>query len=172
MTNGEAPEGAARQAITEEQGIHKQWYEDAEKVENLDQLMGFLKHLLEDYQHDYGTICHALSAGAVATCWAMDRVGGGITGFQAGCVMWGFIGGWNQQYRDKPLRFVNFENMLYPQYADKFSTEMSAETWKWLQDQAAKNLETEREVHPNVWDHWQSIVNGGVPFGWTAEAKP
>src|SRR5690349_20327046 len=70
--------------ITEESGEHKQWYVDAHAPEmTLETLPEFLRHLTEDYHHDYGTICHALAAGAIATAYAMDRSPqGGITGFQ------------------------------------------------------------------------------------------
>lgn len=42
-----------RKQITEEMGIHKEWYKEAHKVK-MDNLMDFINHLLNDYWHDYG----------------------------------------------------------------------------------------------------------------------
>lgn len=73
--------------ITEEDKVHENWYKEAKDMD-MQKLPQFVNGLLEDYEHDYGTICHALSAAAVATMWAMNRDErqGGITGFQASCI--------------------------------------------------------------------------------------
>lgn len=84
--------------------------------------------------------------------------------------MWGFITGWDSSKKDKPLRLQDYSNMLFPQYADSF-TEISKETWEWLQGQAQKNIDEGRDVHPNVAAHWQSIVNGVVPFGYKVSSS-
>ena len=39
--------------------------------------------------------------------------------------------------------------------------------WRWLQDEAKKKLEGTTSAHPEVLAHWQSIVDGRVPFGFT-----
>ena len=64
-----------QQIINEEMNIQKGWYENAENM-TMDNLPEFLRHLSEDYRHDYGTICHALSAGSLATIHAMNRAPG------------------------------------------------------------------------------------------------
>jgi hypothetical protein len=165
------------ESITEEMKVHEQWYIDAGKV-TLETLPEFLRHLTEDYKHDYGTICRAIAAGAVATAWAIDHSSvGGITGFQAGAVMWEFITHWMSEYKDKPLKLVNYENMLFPQYEDKFDTTISPDTWQYLQKEARRMLDNKPEkegvyevdhsqAHPAVRKHWQSIVDGKVPFGY------
>lgn len=51
-----------RLEITEEMNIHEEWYADAEN-QTMDTLLPFLNHLMNDYNHDYGTIVHALIAG-------------------------------------------------------------------------------------------------------------
>ena len=48
-----------KQQITEEQNVHKEWYEQS-KTQTLETLPEFLRHLTEDFSHDYGTICHAI----------------------------------------------------------------------------------------------------------------
>lgn len=142
------------------------WYEQAAaKDMTIDTLPAFLKELAE-FKHDYNTICYVLAAGATATAWALNRTpNGGITGFQAGAVMWEFLKAWN--HIEAPARLLQTKDMLYPQNSDKFNT-ICTETWEWLQAEAKKKLEEARELaHPNVVAHWQSIRDGHIPFGFT-----
>jgi hypothetical protein len=151
--------------VTEESGTHKQWYEDAKK-QTVETLPEFIRHLTEDYQHDYGTICHACAAAAVAACCAVDHSKqGGITGFQAGAIMWEFIRAWDG--RESPLRLVDYGHMLYPQHASDFRPlSIPPKVWEWLQAEATKHLANDGErAHPDVVAHWQSIVAGIPPFG-------
>lgn len=157
------------QAITEADGVHLQWYEDA-KQQTAETLPEFIRHLLEDYTHDYGTICHATAAAAVGAASAIEHSPqGGITGLQGEVVMWAFMEHWNGIKR--PARLLRYENLLYPQFAHTF-TSVSVDTWKWAQEEARRLLDedqskSERELRavPRVRDHWRSIVNGVVPFG-------
>lgn len=126
----------------------------------------FIAKLTQDYQHDYGTICHAASAAAIGAAWAVDKgPQGGITGFQAGAIMWGFISHW-MSYEGQPLRLVNFHDMLYPQHADRFEKTISPETHSYLVEQAKKMLDERGLAHPDVVAHWERIAAGGVPFGY------
>jgi hypothetical protein len=155
-----------KQLITEESGVHRDWFVEA-KSQTLETLPKFLRKLTEEYGHDYGTICHAISAAAVGAAWAVERSpAGGITGFQSGCVMWGFITEWLGE--KGPQRLVNYNNLLYPQYADSF-TSISADTWAYVQAQAKEHLSNERSAHENVAAHWRSIDAGVVPFGLTVK---
>jgi hypothetical protein len=156
-----------KKAITEDSGEHKQWYEDA-KGQTLATLPEFLRHLSEDYGHDYGTICHAVSASAIAAASALNASPcGGITGFQAGCVMWSFIQHW--MHLEGAMKLVEYDNMLYPQYAHKFAPTISKEIFASLQKQAREKLAKADGAHPNVLAHWQRIVDGEVPFGYEIE---
>lgn len=156
------------EAITEEQGIHKAWYDEA-KAMTAEKFPEFFRKLTEDFDHDYGTICHAIAAAAVGVANAVNRSpAGGITGFQVGAVMWEFIRVW--QGIDGPVRLVQYDDLLFPQMAHKF-TAISAETWKHIQDKARENLRGSNEfAHPDVIAHWKSIAAGQVPFGLTIEA--
>lgn len=157
----------SKKQITEEMGIQKEWYKKAKNM-NTEELPEFIRELTEDYSHDYGTICHAIAAGAVATAWAINNTPtGGITGFQAGAIMWEFIREW-MSYDKKPMRLIDYGDMLYPQYEDKFK-KISEDTWIWLQEQAERNLKENSNSHPNVVAHWQSIVDGNIPFGFEIE---
>ena len=159
-----------KQIITEEMGLHKEWFVQA-KDQTVETLPEFLRHLSEDYQHDYGTMCHAVSAASIATAWAMNsQPGFGLTGFQAGFVMWGFIQHWTKSHNKTGLRLVDWDDMLYPQYEDKFQKTISPETWEALQKEALKLLEENREseFEPaiRVRNHWRSIAAGNIPFGY------
>jgi len=150
-------------AITEKMGYQKRWYKAARKM-TVKQLPRFIRHLTQDYDHDYGTICHAVAAASIAAARAVDHSEqGGITGFQASCIMWEFIQRW-MSYEDQPLSLLQYNNMLYPQYKEKFTC-ITTHTWKWLQEQSAKNLKDKIEAHPDVIKHWESIVSGKIPFG-------
>ena len=153
------------------QGILKEW-EEQSSVMTLEKLPEFLNHLLNDYQHGYGTICHAIAIGSVATAWAMDKDDqGGITGFQGSAVMFEFMKKWDIGLKNVPFKLVNFENMLYPQYYDKFQKTITRSTWEYLQTKAKQNLDERGMVHPDVKKHWEEIVDGIVPFGYIVTEK-
>lgn len=156
--------------ITEESGVHKEWYNRARNMKTQEQLTVFMEEL-QSLGHDYGTICHALAASALAASWVMNASPhGGITGFQAGAVLWEFIRHWDGK-EDHPMRLVDFETMLYPQSRDKYRT-ISRETWAWLQRQAESKLKDTPEAHPNVKRHWKSIaMDGIIPFGYSLESE-
>lgn len=154
-----------KQQIKEEDNIHKEWYERAGS-QTLETLPEFLRHLTEDYEHDYGTICHSVAASAIAAAYAVNNhPKGGITGFQAGAVMWEFIRNWNYKSNKAGLRIVDYDNLLYPQYEDKFENTISQYQWNKLQEQAKLKLIDSPDAAERVLAHWQSIVAGNIPFG-------
>ena len=119
----------SKQITEADTDIIEKWYTDATS-QTLETLPAFLKEIM-NYQHDYGTICKALGAGSVATAWAMNKhPQADITGFQAGAVMWEFIVNWSSSYKDKPLKLINYEKMLYPQYSNNFEKTISQSTIK------------------------------------------
>ena len=228
---------ALSEGTEEFKAIQKEWQKKAKKA-TIATLPAFLTELTEKYQHDYGTICHAVSIAAVAAAWAVNAAPtGGITGFQAGAVMWGFVREWNCSSNKTGMRLVDYDNFLYPQYADKFQKVLSKDIWENIQKEAqaqiskadtsyAEYLEKleqhkvdiaafvakypdydERREHydplgmgtgeqhaaeklkrdsgfefapqepycpvnsaSSVYQHWLSIVNGAIPFGYILEA--
>jgi len=153
-----------RQSINEEMKIQDEWYATAKNIKYKD-LFKFINRLMKKYNHDYGTICHALAAGAVATVNAMNRTEqGGITGFQASGVMWEFL----EHFMGikPPVKIVQYKNMLYPNYEKQFEKIIIKETFEYLQKEAEKLLIENESAHIEVKKHWQSIINGVVPFGY------
>ena len=124
-----------------------------------------------DYPHDYGSVCVAVAACALAGVYAANKTPqGGITGFQAGFVMWEFVRQLNYIGNKCGLRMIDYDNMLFPQYGYKFEKTISSDTWKLLQEEAKRRLEEDLTyVHPNVINHWKSIVDGVVPFEYKIE---
>lgn len=159
--------------VTEEMRPEKDWFGEA-KGQTLETLPAFINHIMGDYEHDYGTVCHAVAACALAAAYAANNSeNGGITGFQASFVMWDFIRQWEKPNNKTALRLVDYDEMLYPQYAFKFERTISPDVWALLQNEAVKklgaaaNLADGHEVHGAVVDHWKSIAGGKVPFGYT-----
>jgi hypothetical protein len=145
------------------------WYKERPKTPG--ELQRFVRELLTEYKHDYGTICHALAAAAVAAARTVDADPdqGGITGFQASAVMWEFVKNWTG--KTGPFRLVDFSDMLYPKRGYKFNRSITAAEWEWLQSKAKEQLaEMGYEPTGDVTAHLRSIVNGIVPFGYTVEA--
>ena len=145
------------------QDIKSEWFKKAHNIKSVEELVKFIDHLLNDYEHDYGTVVRAISAMTFATA-CMGATIEGITGFQAGFVMWDFIKLWEYPDNKTGMRLVNYDNMLYPQYDEYFSKVISKATWEELQAEAKKNLE-EGAGADKVQEHWQSIIDGVVPFG-------
>lgn len=150
----------------------RELYKEAKK-QTPDTIGGFVKHAMCDYPHDYGSVCVAVAACAIAGVYAADNTPqGGITGYQAGFVMWEFIRQLNYRGNKCGLRMIDYDNMLFPQYADKFEKTISSDTWKLLQEEAKKKIEEDSAfADPAVINHWKSIVDGVVPFGYKIEGE-
>lgn len=135
----------------------------------------FIANMMDDPLIDYGSVCLALGYAAAAAAWAANRhpTNGGITGFQSGFVMWEFLREWQPSMIGKSgTRILNYDDMLYPQYAEKFDKTISAECWTKLQELAAEKLEAAKNdeyVAASVVNHWKSVVEGHVPFGYTVK---
>ena len=161
-----------KKVITEEDNKAdiEEWYTDAGK-QTFETLPEFIRHVMNDYEHDYGTVCHAIAACAIATAWAcneMDGARGGITGFQAGAVMWQFIRRWSYKDNKCGLRIINYDNLLYPQYESYFGKTIGTRVWNDVQKQAKENLAIiDPFTSKRVVEHWRSIAAGNVPFGLT-----
>lgn len=159
-----------KQPINEsnDRAIIDKWYDDARgmKLENLQQ---WITDNMEKYKHDYGTIVHFIAACSLATFNALASEAG-ISGFQAGAVMWQIIRGIEFRNNKTGLRIINYDDMLFPQYEDKFTKRtISKKMFETMQEEAKKKLEESGTAHENVIAHWKSIVAGQVPFGYSLE---
>lgn len=153
--------------------VYRAWKKEAEDIKDIFALCKFLEHLMQDYEHDYGTIVHAMEAGMLATYHMMQASPqGGITGFQASCLGWVMV----RKFMGRgagPLRLVSAEDILYPQYEYRFNT-IPSEWATWLKEEAAKRLkenEGQDNVHTEVLEHWKNLAAGELPFGITVQPK-
>ena len=143
--------------------------EKAKQVKTKEQLDNLLEEIINGKEPlDYGKIVYAMSAAMIAASEYINNSNvGGITGFQACFVGWEMVREFLVVGENKTaVRLVNFDHMLYPQYKDDFQKTISKDTWKSLQKEAKKLLKSREHAHPKVVKHWQSIVNGKVPFGY------
>jgi hypothetical protein len=133
-----------------------------------DEIQQYLASLL-NREHNYNTIATAFVAGLSMCMKAMDKhKNGGITGFQASWIVNQFF--MREQNVEGPAKFLKYSEMLYPQYEKKF-TVLDKDVWEWLQSEAKKRLKRSPTAHDNVINHWRSIVEGEVPFGFTVALK-
>lgn len=128
--------------------------------------LGKLIDEIGSYNHDYGTIVYGCMAAMKAAFNVVNNSpNGGITGFQAGCLGWECVREFMMV--DGPLRLIDYSNMLYPQYADSFQSTITRECWAKVQEKAGERLKVQPHANPTVVAHWQSIVDGKIPFGMT-----
>lgn len=143
---------------------YKKWFAEA-KEQTIETLPAFMKKILDEPQ-DYESIVEAIAACAIGAAWAADNSpNGGITGFQGSFVMWNFITHWMGFDNNEPIKLVRYEEMLYPQYGFKYEKVISKDTWDWLRKKAT-DLWLEGGGVQEVRDHWRSIMDGNVPFGY------
>jgi hypothetical protein len=157
-----------------DKNLIESWYIDAKK-QSINTLPDFINHIINGYTHDYGSIVHAIGACCVATAWATNRMEGacgGITGFQASFVMWDFIRHWRYPTNKLGLKLIDYDDMLYPQYAENFDKVMTSEQFEELRKEAVQKLEDldlEKEsfgYSSPVIAHWKDIASGNPPFGY------
>jgi hypothetical protein len=142
-------------------------YEGREKVKTIKEFAELLEEAEKD-ANDYGSIvaCCSLMMNA-AFSLVNSGPSGGITGFQAGCLMWEMVQRYGM-FGDKPiLRITNYKDLLYPQYADKFGT-ISRDSWESVQTHAKaeyERLKDDQFCSPRVLAHMRAVADGEVPFG-------
>lgn len=144
------------------------WYALARHVTS-GTLQEFINHLMHDYVHTYDSYIHACTACGIA---AVNACGTELSGFQRSIIAVVFPQ--RYYYNNKcGIKVVNFDDFLYPQYEYRYQNTITQTTWNRIQDEAKRLIrEAEDEVwpvNPKVMEHWTSIVEGIVPFGYTVE---
>lgn len=139
--------------------------EKRKEIKTFEDLVKFLEHVKENCNCGYGEAPRAMAQASLAVAWYFADVFG-ITGFQAGFVMWDFIKDWNFSHNKCGLKIIDYDNMLYPQYDDKFEKTITSDVWDSLKKEAKERLKDSEYAHPAVVAHWKSIVEGNVPFGY------
>ena len=162
-------------SITEkDESIINEWYCLAETA-NIGDLQSIINHIMNDYNHDYGSYVHAVAACSLATAWACGKE---LSGYQASCVGLEFLMHWTYDYVKSGISIRNWDNMLYPQYEDTFDKVIPKRIWKKLQKEAQSRVddfyndpESRFRSTPKVIQHQKSIAYGNPPFGYSIEGS-
>lgn len=129
-----------------EKDFREKYYEKVAK-QTLETLPRFIEEIFQE-SFDYGSICCAVAASALAAAWAANNHNkAGITGFQAGAVMWEFIQQWNYKSNKTGLRIVDYDNMLYAQCKDNFQKTIRKSVFESLQKEAQDHLDKDKASH-------------------------
>lgn len=154
----------------EKKVIDRSIYKEA-REQTAETIGDFIKHVMNDYHLDYSTVCFAVAASAIAAVHAADnQEHGGITGWQAGYIMFEIIRQMNYPNNKCGLRIINYDDMLFPQYGYKFEKTIDPDTFMALQEEALIRLKN-HDAHPAVINHWKSIADGVVPFEYEIKGR-
>ena len=127
--------------------LRKEWIATAKKAK-IDQLPDVINSMLDGHEHDYGTICHVTAIAALAGANAVNNSEQvGISGYQAGAVMWEFIREFLYTSNKIGLKITDYDNLLFPQYADNFDKTITANAWSALQKAAAEKMIESEAAH-------------------------
>ena len=141
--------------------------EERKNIDTFDDLINFLRNIQDNYNCGYGKAPRAIAQASLAVAWYLANEFG-ITGFQASFVMWDFIKDWLFSSNECGMSLVDYDLMLYPQYEDKFQKTIAPDTFDALQNKAKRLIEIDGDhAHPAVIEHWKSIADGNIPFGYT-----
>lgn len=163
---------------TTEQEFREQAYEIAKSVNTTEELAEFV-NFISCTPLDYGTVVYAQCATMLAAQHVMNESEqGGITGFQAGFIGWEMVKKF-MSVGDCGLTIIDWENMLYPQYEERFEKTISRGIFEGLQKKAKERLAKSNDdesingysLHPEVRKHMESIVSGVVPFGYVIKEE-
>lgn len=131
--------------------------------ENKQALDIFIEDVVEKYNNDYGGVCYAIGNAAYATAMYLAHKCG-ITGFQAGEVMWEFIRQWDFRNNECGLRIINYDDLCYPQYLYKFEgMKIPQEVWDRVIKKCQNLMKNEEHACNKVKQHWSAIANGFIP---------
>ena len=146
--------------------IWRKWHEEARRCRLDDgSLLKFMKRLVGKYEHDYGTIVHAMTAAAIAGAYAVENSSqGGITGFQHSCFIMEFLA--KERFSHNKFGFFvrDIDDILYPQYQEKFcKLKITRKTANKISQEARMNLANKDRGIPPVREWWQKLADGNFP---------
>lgn len=143
-----------------EQFEFRKKYEGREKIKTIGQFEQLLEDVKKD-SNDYGAIIEACATMMNAS---FNLLSPGLTGFQAGCLMWMMIIQYGSYGEGSNLQLINWNDLIYPQYADKFNS-IDKDTWEQVQKYATDELEKWSGGSEEVKAHIITVAQGKLPFG-------
>lgn len=142
-----------------------EWFEKAKQVRTIEQFNELYEYLFNgDIQHTYDSAVHATSALAIAGGW-LGSATEGITGFMAAHVKFDFLRQWDNIGKSVGLKVINYDDLLCPQYVEKFPLKViKKNVWLALQRACKEKLEVDgRCACYKVRQYWGDICNGIIP---------
>ena len=131
----------------------------------------FINDVMSMDDIDYGNVIDCIAACAIAGAAAADNhKNGGITGFQAGYVMWQFIRNYMYEHNKCGLRMIDWDNMLYHQDESSFDKVIPQNVFERLQNQAKEEIQI-KWLSEKQKQHLQNIIDGIPPFGYSIKPK-
>ena len=155
------------------------WDKEAKEVQTPDDLKEFCEKLINhcqelDMPDFYEETANSTGSMAYAVC-KMCAAQYGLSNWQMGSIMWDIIDKLILTEHECGLEIKNYSDMLYPQYEHRFAKTISKDTWQLLQQKAKEKIESNKTTkfpaNEEAVNHWQSIVNGKVPFGYAVVAN-
>lgn len=143
-------------------------FEKGKDIKTIEELASLIEEVKTNFNYDYGVAPRTIGAVAVVVANYLSCAMG-ITGYQASLAMWDFISGYIHTSNKCGMRLLDYDDMLYPQYYYKYAKTISTRVWKALQKEAKEKIKENKDAHPDVIEHWQSIVKGIVPFGYVVK---
>ena len=147
------------------QDLKEQWRTKAKSIKTIDEFVEFYNDLFNNYRHDYGVCIDAASCLAMAAA-SLAAHKNYMTGFQMSCVMWDYMHWMHFPNSKTGIKLLHYDDMLYPQYSYKFQKTIDRNIWCKLQKAAKENLMDNTMACHDVKAHWQSIIDGNIPFGY------
>jgi len=174
-------ESTIKEPICEEMQLQASWYQKANELTSTGEAQASIEGLLTDYEHDYGTACHAVTAALLATAKVMTQALSALKPIHSPIAPPAM----QQELQSKtmiahiftqlflnngPIRIIQHHFMLFPENASRFEKIVDEETLRYLKHTAEllliTNHEKETEAPKEVTDHWQAIQQGELPWGY------
>lgn len=145
------------------------WWDEAAKVSTLDQARDLGRHLLDDYEHTYGSACIAAAVASYATFMACAGEEG-LTGFQAkyaNLLIFDRIAFGKRmdlaEAAGAPLsRHIFYDDMLTPVGMDSIRT-YSQRVKDWLRSEAKARLQDAENLDSATKAHLRKLAAGNYP---------
>jgi hypothetical protein len=159
---------------TGDAGLIATWFDRAQHMRSAVELADFVSDLAERPDHSMESIVHAAAAVAVAASAVVlrspsaEKLGAYHSVMAHNLMAWRYIeefGGFD----DGPKRMLQYQQLLYPRFADKFGKKIDRATMDWLIAKAKEILESGRTLHSSVRFHLEGISCGIPPFGFEIE---
>ena len=148
-----------------QEALFEKWRQEAKEC-TPETVGEFIRKLVTDYCHDYGSIANALSVAALAGAWAVEHSKqGGLTGFQWGWASVRALGMMTYESSKLGIRVQDMDHLLFPQYAADFAfVRVDKDFAAKLREEAKRMLDEDSDdAVPAVRAWWTLLAKGDFP---------